>query len=64
MATRSFARWPTDGNTMWPGQEVFINNRDYTIRLLWHRVLSRLNQLMILFDSISSRNRIPEELEM
>ena len=45
-------------------QEVFINNRNYTIRLLWHRVLSRLNQLMILFDSISSQNRIPEELEM
>ena len=45
-------------------QEVFINNRNYTILLLWHRVSSRLDLLMILFDSISSRNRIPEELEM
>ena len=37
---------------------------DYTIRLLWHRVLSRLNQLMILFDGISSQKHIPEELEI
>ena len=37
---------------------------DYTILLLWHRVSSRLNQLMILFDSIPSQKHIPEELEM